>query len=101
MTATTLGSPIRKNVQRFAKETDSVDSRVRVSLQFDARVSRLLEEMCDKGEANSISDAIGRLMSIGIQSREQFRDGFTEVIFQNPKKKVARGIDLYRNLDPE
>jgi len=84
--------------RRFAPGNDRNDVPVEVMLRFSAQTFRLLEEMCENGEAISIPDAVGRLMSIGVQARGQFSEGFTEVIFQNPRKQIAYGIDLYSNL---
>ena len=69
-----------------------------ITLQVNASTHELLEDMCINGEANDIADAVGRLMSVGAQAREQFHKGFTEVVFQNPIKRSAYGIDLLRNL---
>ncbi|MCL2305633.1 MAG: hypothetical protein FWC43_09845 [Planctomycetaceae bacterium] len=52
--------------------------------------------MVEKEEASNIMDAISRIMAIGLQVKDQFDFGYTEVIVQNPQKQHARFIDLYR-----
>ena len=54
--------------------------------------------MIANSEADDIPDAVNRIMRIGLQTKDMFDDGYTEVIFQNPDKRRAVEIDLYRNL---
>jgi hypothetical protein len=96
MSTATLPPPKKTTGREAPTENDLIT----ITLRFRPQIFQLLKDMCEKGEANSIADAVGRLMGIGVQARDQFNNGYTEVIFQNPEKRTAHGIDLYRNLTP-
>jgi len=87
--------------QITGKQYCEEDGSIRISLKFDPQTSRELRDMCDRKEADNVTDAIGRLLGIGFQTVDQFHKGYVEVIFQNPKKRTAHGINLYRNLNPD
>ena len=56
--------------------------------------------MVSSCEASDTIDALKKLITIGIQAKARFDDGYTEVIFQNPDKRDAVFVDLYYNVRP-
>jgi len=76
----------------------SSNGKHRLTLVPDVEVDQRLRRLVANGEAVNIPDAIRRVVTIGLQVTEMFDDGYTEVIFQNPNKRRAIEVDLYRNL---
>jgi len=86
--------------QTNGQQDTNHNRRLRVSLLFDERTSQTLREMCDEEVAQDITDAVVRLMSVGLQTKDQLDQGYTEVVFQNPKQDLARNVNFRHILFP-